>query len=80
MPVSPQSKLPPLTDAKEALLVAIMPVSDSDLEALAINRAKAVRAYILESGKVEADRLFPGVKAKRAVCVRTEAVFILELN
>lgn len=53
-----QSKLPPLTDPKEALLVAIEPISDSDLEALAINRAKAVRAYILESGKVEADRLF----------------------
>jgi hypothetical protein len=53
-----QSKLPPLTDPKEALLVAIMPVSDSDMETLAINRAKAVRAYILESGKVEADRLF----------------------
>jgi Domain of Unknown Function (DUF748) len=57
-PEPSKSKLPPITDPKEALLVAIMPVSDSDLEALAINRAKAVRAYILASGKVEADRIF----------------------
>jgi hypothetical protein len=52
------SKLPPLADPQEALLTAIIPVSDSDLEALAIDRARAVRAYILASGKVEAKRLF----------------------
>jgi hypothetical protein len=56
--VSSQPRLPPLTDPKEALLVAIIPVSESDLETLAIERAKAVRAYILQSGKVEASRLF----------------------
>lgn len=54
----PQAKLLPLTDPKEALLVAIVPVSESDLETLAITRAKNVRAYILSSGKVEANRLF----------------------
>jgi hypothetical protein len=53
-----QAKLPRITDPKEALLVALMPVSDSDLETLAITRAKIVRAYILSSGKVEAGRLF----------------------
>jgi hypothetical protein len=58
VPAPSLSKLSPLADPKEALLVAIMPISDNDLETLAINRAKAVRAYILESGKVEADRLF----------------------
>jgi len=52
------SKLPPIADPQEALLTAIIPIADSDLEALAIDRAKAVRAYILSSGKVEAKRLF----------------------
>jgi hypothetical protein len=56
--VSTQSKLPPLADPKEALLSAVIPVSDGDLEALAANRAKAVRAYLLQTGKVEAARLF----------------------
>jgi len=56
--VSTQSKLPPLADPKEALLAAVIPVGDGDLETLAANRAKAVRAYILQTGKVEATRLF----------------------
>jgi hypothetical protein len=57
-PAPSKSKLPAMTDPKEALLVAIMPVSDSDLEALAINRAKAVRAFILANGRVEPNRIF----------------------
>jgi hypothetical protein len=52
------SKLPSLADPHEALLAAIIPVSDSDLETLAINRARAVRAAVLASGQVEAKRLF----------------------
>jgi hypothetical protein len=52
------AKLPPITDPKEVLLVASIPVTDNDLETLASERAKAVRAYILASGKVEASRLF----------------------
>jgi hypothetical protein len=55
---SPVSKLPPPGDPMEAVLVATIPVSDSDLEALATRRAKAVRAYILQTGKVEDTRLF----------------------
>jgi hypothetical protein len=42
----------------EALLLATIPVTDGDFEALASERAKAVRAYILQTGKVEATRLF----------------------
>jgi hypothetical protein len=53
-----QLKLAPLGDPMEALLVAVIPVSDNDLETLASNRAKAVRAYILQTGKVKAGRLF----------------------
>jgi hypothetical protein len=41
-----------------ALLLAAIPVTDDDFEALASERAKAVRAYILQTGKVEAARLF----------------------
>jgi hypothetical protein len=55
---APLYKLPPPADPREALLEALIPVSDSDLETLAIERAKAVRAYILASGRVEAGRLF----------------------
>jgi hypothetical protein len=55
---SPMFKLPPPADPREALLEALIPISDSDLETLAIERAKAVRTYILASGKVEAGRLF----------------------
>jgi hypothetical protein len=45
-------------DPMEALLLAAIPVTDGDFEALASDRAKAVRAYILQTGKVEAARLF----------------------
>jgi hypothetical protein len=53
-----QSKLAPPADPMEALLAAVIPISDGDLETLAADRAKAVRAYILQTGKVEAERLF----------------------
>lgn len=46
------------TDPKEALLTAIIPIPETDLEALALKRARAVRSYILSSGQVEANRLF----------------------
>jgi hypothetical protein len=56
--VSTQSKLAPPADPMEVLLLATFPISDSDLETLASDRAKAVRAYILQTGKVEDTRLF----------------------
>jgi len=57
-PASSQLKLPRPADPKEALLIAIIPVSENELETLAMNRAKAVRRYILDSGQVDASRLF----------------------
>ncbi len=54
---SSQPKSAAETDPKETLLIAIIPISDSEFEALAANRAKAVRDYILLGGKVDADRL-----------------------
>jgi hypothetical protein len=56
--VAGQSKLPPPADPMEVLLLATIPISNSDLEAFATKRAKAVRAYILQTGKVEDARLF----------------------
>jgi hypothetical protein len=53
-----QSKLAPPADPMEVLLLATIPISDSDLETLATDRAKAVRAYLLQTGKVEDARLF----------------------
>ena len=58
-------------DPKELLLLASIPITDNDFAALAADRAKAVRAYILATGKVEAGRLFltenktGGVKVRR---------------
>jgi hypothetical protein len=45
-------------DPFELALLNSVPVSDDDFQALASQRAKAVREYILQSGKVEAERLF----------------------
>jgi len=56
--VSNQTKPAASTDSMEVLLLAAIPVTDGDFEALASERAKAVRAYILQTGKVEAARLF----------------------
>ena len=53
-----QTKLVPPPDPVEAALLTTFPVSQSDLEALAASRAKAVQDYLLQTGKVEAARLF----------------------
>jgi len=45
-------------DPMEIVLQATYPVAESDLATLAANRAQAVQAYILQTGKVEAGRLF----------------------
>jgi hypothetical protein len=42
----------------EAVLLATFTVNQNHLEALAASRAKAVQAYILQTGEVEASRLF----------------------
>ena len=57
-PASSQLKLTQPADPMEALLIVIIPVSDNELETLAMNRAKTVRAYVLNSGQVDASRLF----------------------
>jgi hypothetical protein len=51
-------RLPPVVDPTEVVLLASIPVTENDFETLASDRAKAVRAYVLASGKVEATRLF----------------------
>ncbi|MGH7977954.1 MAG: DUF748 domain-containing protein [Limisphaerales bacterium] len=53
-----RQKLAPPVNPREALLTAIIPVPESQLETLALNRAKAVRSYIVNSGHVDASRLF----------------------
>lgn len=52
------STLTAITDPMELALLTTFTVADSDLQALASERAKVVRDYILQSGKVEAERLF----------------------
>ena len=54
----------------EAVLLVTFPVSPGDLETLAASRAKVVQAYILQTGKVEASRLF--LKAGTAEGVRSD--------
>ena len=50
--------LPVVSDPMEQALLATMPVTDSDLQTLASDRAKAVRTCIILTGKVEPERLF----------------------
>jgi hypothetical protein len=45
-------------DPMEIVLMATIPVSNADFQTLAAERAKAVRACLLQTGKVEAERLF----------------------
>jgi hypothetical protein len=47
-----------VTDAFELALLNSVSVSGQDFQGLASDRAKAVREYILQSGKVEGERLF----------------------
>ena len=47
-----------ITDPIELALLTTITVEDSDLQTLASERAKAVRDYILQSGKVEPERVF----------------------
>jgi hypothetical protein len=54
----PATKLVPPPDPTEALLLATFPVSEADFETLAADRAKAVQTYLLQTGKVEASRIF----------------------
>jgi hypothetical protein len=56
-PVYHTTLVPP-PDPTEAVLLATFTIGESDLETLAAQRAKAVQAYILQTGKVEASRLF----------------------
>ncbi len=53
-----QTKLVPPPDPTEAVLLTTFAITDSDLETLAASRAKAVRAYLLQAGKVEPTRLY----------------------
>jgi hypothetical protein len=45
-------------DAMEQALLDCIAVTDNDLQVLASERAKTVREYILQGGKVEAERVF----------------------
>ena len=65
-----QTKLVPPPDPMEAILLATFPIDESDLETLAASRAKAVRAYLLQTGKVEAARLF--LKENQAEGLRSD--------
>ena len=53
-----QTKLVPPPDAYEAVLLATIPVTEEDFEALANARATKVRNYLVETGKVDAGRVF----------------------
>ena len=50
----------PTRDEMEAALLATLPVGDSQLEELAERRAKAVRNWLLQRGRVDAGRLAMG--------------------
>jgi hypothetical protein len=55
---SNKTQAPGAADELEQALLDSINVTDSDLETLATERAKAVRAYVLQSGRVEAERIY----------------------
>ena len=65
-----KTKLVPPPDPMEAVLLATFPVSPGDLATLAASRAQTVQAYILQTGKVEASRLF--LKTSAAAGARSD--------
>lgn len=65
-----QTKLVPAPDATEAVLLATFTVTGEDLEKLATERAKNVQAYLVETAKVDAGRLF--IKTSNAENLRQE--------
>jgi hypothetical protein len=57
-PAAPGQPAAVPTDPIELTILQSISVSDDDFQSLASNRAKVVREYILQSGKVEPERLF----------------------
>ena len=53
-----KSRRAAVADAMEQALLDKITVTESDFHTLAAERAKAVRQYVLDNGKVEADRIF----------------------
>jgi hypothetical protein len=53
-----KSRRAAVADAMEQALLDNITIADSDFQGLAVERAKAVRQYVLDSGKVEAERIF----------------------
>ncbi|HEX9047290.1 MAG TPA: DUF748 domain-containing protein [Verrucomicrobiae bacterium] len=76
---APTAQGGPALESMEAMLLPLQEVSDADFVALAVGRAKAVQTYLLETGKVEAGRIFvtvPGPESLR----RTGSRAYLELR
>jgi hypothetical protein len=46
-----------IADAMEQALMEVIPITENDFKALAAERAKAVHEYLVQSGKVEKERL-----------------------
>ena len=54
-----QTRLVPPPSPQEAVLLATFAVGENDFQTLATARTKAVQSYLLQTGQVEAGRLFP---------------------
>ncbi len=54
-----QTKLVPPPSPPEAVLLTTFVIGENDFQTLAAARAKAVQSYLLQTGQVEAGRLFP---------------------
>jgi hypothetical protein len=53
-----KSRRAAVADAMEQALLDNITITESGFQTLAAERAKAVRQYVLDSGKVEAERIF----------------------
>ncbi|HCY87488.1 MAG TPA: hypothetical protein DHV36_20305 [Desulfobacteraceae bacterium] len=61
-------EMPIGTDEKEKLLITAISVTQSDLEALAMQRSERIQSYLMASGKIDPGRIFihkPGPSEKK---------------
>src|SRR4029077_7289260 len=76
LPGANKSQRAAVADALELALMDIIPVTDDDFRLLAAERAKAARKHLLQSGKVESERVFLTEGASGAVKSQGSRVYL----
>ncbi len=78
-PAKPKTERELIRDELEQRLATTVPVTEDDVLALMQRRVESVQKYLIESGGVSADRLFP-VSPKSGEAAKGEARVVFSLN